>query len=331
MMLRINNKYLLVISFGFLLSIISITWVLHKVEYDQFVDAFLFIKLDLIFFAFISTISSFIFRAERWRLINNGGVGDRNKYIKAVGIGVFFNFILPLRAGEIARIYSLAKLTHTKITNNIAASLCDRFLDFFILFLFLCFIFFTLPSNALIRYSIFFTATLIAFAVIFMFFLVYFFHSFENFILKIFRIFLKDKTAIIKSALMNLNNEIKSFKLTPLNFYFLFIISAIIIFDISSIFFIFYAFNLKAALMAPVVFWIFFVLGSMAPSLPGNLGINQAGLIIAMSIFELTSSLTLAMALVTQLIPAVISILISGFDFEYLKKIANYVIKAIKT
>ena len=330
-MLKINTKYLLLIPISFLLSTASIVWILHKVKYNEFINALSLIKLDFILLVFISTILSFIFRAERWRLINHGKKEERNKYIKAVGLGAFFNFILPLRVGEIARIYSLAKLTHTKITTNIAASLYDRFLDFFILFLCLCFIFTALPAFDLIKYTIFFAAALLSLALFFIFFFFYFFRFFEILILKIFKIFLKDKVIIVKSILRDLNKEIKYFKVIPFSIYFLFIISAIICFDISSIIFIFYSFNLNLTFIAPLVFWIFFALGSMAPSMPGNLGINQVGLIMAMSIFDLTSSLTLAMALMAQLIPATISFLISGFDLMFLKKTTNYIIRSIKT
>jgi uncharacterized protein (TIRG00374 family) len=73
---------------------------------------------------------SVVMRAERWRILFKPG--RRPPLVamtKATLVGLFFNNILPLRAGEAARIVALRKYTGTSLAETTATVVVERVMD----------------------------------------------------------------------------------------------------------------------------------------------------------------------------------------------------------
>ena len=121
---------ILKISLGFGLSLAFGYLAVRGVEWSAVLHAFGRVDLGLLALSFLLLGVIFLFRAYRWqKLVEPVQRLPVSVFFSATLIGFMGNNVLPLRAGEILRIYALSRLGPVPLSTSIATGALDRLLD----------------------------------------------------------------------------------------------------------------------------------------------------------------------------------------------------------
>lgn len=115
---------------GFLVSAIMILWLVLRVDWsvvaEELVSFQFWILIPLGFVLF----GHYCLRTYRWQLLlPRGDKASFRDLFDATLIGVFANFMLPLRAGEIIRPYLLSQRIQSRFTRVFVSIVVERFFD----------------------------------------------------------------------------------------------------------------------------------------------------------------------------------------------------------
>ena len=138
MQFLIKNKKFLLGSIGFVVSIILIYLISEKVDFDN-VFKILF-NVSPVYIVLMVTIylSSFIFRAIRWKLmIKKDNNINFNNCFKAIVVGFAGNNFIPARGGELLRMEVFSRETEVNRITTITSVLVEKILDGLVLVFFL--------------------------------------------------------------------------------------------------------------------------------------------------------------------------------------------------
>ncbi len=121
---------ILKISLGLALSVGFGYLAVRGVKWAAVLDAFGRVDLGLLALSFIWLGVIFFFRAYRWqKLVEPVQRLPVSIFFSATLIGFMGNNVLPLRAGEILRVYALSRLGPVPMSTSIATGALDRLLD----------------------------------------------------------------------------------------------------------------------------------------------------------------------------------------------------------
>ena len=116
---------------GVSVSVLLIWWVLRDVEPGRLLGELRGANGWLLLGAVAVATSGFLTRALRWRVILHPirpGTGLGNRFA-AVCIGFALNNLLPARAGELARAWSLSRMETVPVSGSLGSLVAERFLD----------------------------------------------------------------------------------------------------------------------------------------------------------------------------------------------------------
>ncbi len=120
--LKISLGLVLSLGFGYLAA--------RGVEWAAVLDAFGRVDLGLLALSSLWLGVIFFFRAYRWqKLVEPVQRVHVSVFFSATLIGFMGNNVLPLRAGEILRVYALSRLGPVPLSTAIATGALDRLLD----------------------------------------------------------------------------------------------------------------------------------------------------------------------------------------------------------
>jgi uncharacterized protein (TIRG00374 family) len=121
---------ILKISLGLALSLGFGYLAVRGVEWAAVLDSFGRVDLGLLALSFLWLGVIFFFRAYRWQKLVEPVQRLRvSVFFSATLIGFMGNNVLPLRAGEILRVYALSRLGPVPMSTSIATGALDRLLD----------------------------------------------------------------------------------------------------------------------------------------------------------------------------------------------------------
>ena len=298
MQFLIKNKKFLLGAIGFVVSIILIYLISEKVDFDN-VFKILF-NVSPVYIVLMVTIylSSFIFRAIRWKLmIKKDDNINFNNCFKAIVIGFAGNNFIPARGGELLRMEVFSRNTKLNRVTTISSVLIEKIIDGLVLVLFLQIVlaFNTefLNENWMQNLALFSTFLFISMISILIFLRIYG-HLLISFIdnkkSKPFQI-LKELINKINSAILFIDWSFNSFQVLILSL-FIWIVECIVFYIA------FFAFEIgnfpiyESLLTLSVVNF-----GILIPSSPAYIGVFQAMIILALMLFSIDENTALSLGI----------------------------------
>jgi len=121
---------------GLLVSVALLAWVVHDVDFAAVVAHLR--RADPVALAAVVLLATLTFplRTIRWRLMLRDGAGGPFPWSPlwhATAVGFMANNLLPLRAGEVARVYVAARALPVRFTTALASVAVERVLDALVL------------------------------------------------------------------------------------------------------------------------------------------------------------------------------------------------------
>jgi uncharacterized protein (TIRG00374 family) len=117
-------------SLSYVIAAICLIWVLHDVKTGQLMDSLATINWWWVAAAISLDILSYVCQGMRWSLLLHPiGRISTFRATQAVYAGLFINEILPMRLGEVLRVYLVSQWTAARIAVVIPSILVERFFD----------------------------------------------------------------------------------------------------------------------------------------------------------------------------------------------------------
>lgn len=115
---------------GYTLSLVSLIWVFHGVDFRQILTDFLSLDWRYVTIAVLCDLSVYVVHGWRWNtLLEPVASLGLWRTVQSIYIGLFANEILPLRTGELIRCYLLAHWNNLHLSVIIASAAIERILD----------------------------------------------------------------------------------------------------------------------------------------------------------------------------------------------------------
>lgn len=305
-------KRLAIVVAGVVLSIVFLWMALRQVDQAGLHSAFSSLRISSVFWCAILLASGVVMRSVRWGIIASQGWTEQPHFFRASTLGVFSNLIFPIRAGEVVRVFTLAKLNGTSITVPMASALLDRLADLFMLLLASLLVYCFSPIGSLLG-SWISTMFIVASSILV---LVTFFARSSGFGEELLTALLSRSLkrwpvrpevflSVFRSELYHLLKGLFSLRLIA-------IVLVIMALDYAAFTILLDAFHLHLSPEAPLVLWVFLAAGSALPSAPGYVGVYQVAAVWALSLFAVPASVCVALATTLQLTILVVSVLMAG-------------------
>lgn len=157
--------------FGYLLALACLIWVFHDFRFEDFLDHAFKLKWWWVLAAVILDILSYGCQGTRWRLLLRPAVDiSVVKATQAIYSGLFLSEVFPMRIGEVARGYLVARWTGARFTSVVPSIVIERVFDgiWLAIGIGLTAMFVPLPRN-LLRAGDVFGVTVLAIVVAFLF------------------------------------------------------------------------------------------------------------------------------------------------------------------
>ncbi len=117
------------IALGIAVSLYFLWLALSQVEFKAMLGTLKSANYGYIVISAAALAAGIALRSLRWHMIAGAPPEARKHFYHASTAGALSNMILPARAGEVVRIYALARLTGARLANPIASALLDRLMD----------------------------------------------------------------------------------------------------------------------------------------------------------------------------------------------------------
>jgi uncharacterized protein (TIRG00374 family) len=243
-----------------------------------------------------------IFRSFRWLLISGYKLEDLQPFFISSVFGVFGNFVLPFRLGEVIRVIALKKNLEVPLSFCIGTSIVDRSIDFLALFLGALMLIFILPRIEIIH-------TIFFFSFLFMLILCFMFVLFTK---------LRHKVAQLSKSMMeklskrfsrhndsiefitDVQESIFNSVVFNIRFRTLMVTTIVFCIDCLTLLVLIQAFSEHVPFYAGLLLWVFMSASSILPSGPGFIGVYQVAAIFGLSLVDIEPVVSIAIATIYQ-------------------------------
>ncbi len=128
------------IFLGLMISIACLLLIIYIVDFQEVFQVLSQFNMRLLFLLFVLYCFSMVIRAYRWKIIMGQCYHVKLfDIIKALLLGYMFNSLLPVKIGELTRVYYLGKKNKISKSFLLGSVIVERFLDFSTIALFLLF------------------------------------------------------------------------------------------------------------------------------------------------------------------------------------------------
>jgi uncharacterized protein (TIRG00374 family) len=288
---------------GYLLALACLIWVFHDVHPGQVLKTMTGIKWWLILLAVAFDIASYYSQGSRWKFILHPlGRISSLRTTQAIYAGLFTNEILPLRIGELVRMYLISRWISVPFVSVIPSLMVERFFDgiWIALFVGLAALFVPLPKSLLDAEEI-----LSAVVIILTFIIVYLIFHKERILHK------KEKTIsqkrwkpvqVFSSFIEQLASGIREIGISRYFYLSLVISSLILIFQIIAYWLVMRAYGIHLGLLAGAVVLIIVHFGTAIPNAPSNIGTYQFFSVVGLSLFGIDKTIATGFSVVVFII-----------------------------
>jgi len=116
---------------GIVVGLIGLVFIVRNVDFADVVSAYQDAILGYIVLAVVVVLSTILTKTWRWRLIFSSGpdIPRYRSLFWALVTGQFFNIVVPLRTGEVARIVSLDQQENTSKSRTLSTLVIEKTLD----------------------------------------------------------------------------------------------------------------------------------------------------------------------------------------------------------
>jgi glycosyltransferase 2 family protein len=115
---------------GYAIALFCLIWVFHDIRFKELIGSIATINWWWVAGAVVLDVLSYVCQGMRWRLLLHPlGRISTFRATQAIYAGLFVNEILPMRLGEVLRIYLVSCWTQTRFTAVISSILVERFFD----------------------------------------------------------------------------------------------------------------------------------------------------------------------------------------------------------
>lgn len=240
-------------------------------------------------------LSTFVLRTWRWSVIlrSAGYVVSRDMLFKCIMFGWLLNYLLPARVGDIARGIALKTTERAPLGMSLSTIVLERVFDMITLAFLLA-----LPAIFFYQKQFLWLEALsivISVALIFVLFIIY---KFDNYIIRV----LKNRIPSIKESVHLLKEGLDEIRKNTMAIALCFAISIPIwLFEISSIFFAAKAINFDMPFLFATVSGIAAFIAQALPVTPAGIGVHEASITGILTLFGVSSSTGVSIALVDHL------------------------------
>lgn len=306
-MRRLSRQSTLTLGVGLGLSGAFLWLALRQVEPQVFYRTLADLRpLPLILGGFAIALG-IVFRSLRWRLLGGDTGRTQMRYTRATVLGVFANFVLPARVGELVRVVVLHKLLPTPLSKALASAFMDRLADILVLVTVATALYFLTPVRGLIGAwlaGFIFGLGLVGLAVI---------GTSKRHVVG--RLIVQRLAAQWRSRWPNqplafmssLRNALSHSAKRSLSVNVGLLMVLVLSVDYLTIAAVLRGFDLGLPLSAPLVLWVFLAAGSALPSAPGYVGVYQLASVWALSLYTVPATIAVALASVFQALVLVTS------------------------
>ena len=253
-------------------------------------------------------------RSARWRLLGGDSGHTQISYTRATALGVFANFVLPARLGELARVVVLHRLLPTPLAHALASAFIDRLADVLVLITAAMVLYLALPVHELIGGWL--TGFVLALG---LFGLVVLGTSRRHALGRIVVQRLADQwrsqshlpiqplvfMGSLRAELSRCARRLVALRVVGL-------LPLVLVTDYLAVAYVLEAFELALPPSAPLVLWVFLAAGSALPSAPGYVGVYQLASLWALTLYAVPAAVAVALATVFQVVVLTISGLLAG-------------------
>ena len=276
---------------GYLIALICLVWVFHNIHFGQFLLGMKTISWVWVPLAVFFDILSYYAQGVRWQLLLRPlGKVSSVRATQAIYVGLFTNEIVPLRVGELVRLFLVSRWLSVKLVAVIPSLVVERFFDGIWLALAIGVIafFIPLPKELLGAEKILSVLVLLATAIF------------------TYLIFLEKGKATVESTgagsrwnpLRVLSSFLKRLSEgvhvigTSRFFFASFIVSLfILVFQIIALWLMMIAYGLPLSLWAGSVVLLILHLGTAIPNAPSNIGTYQFFTVVGLTLFGVEKTL----------------------------------------
>jgi len=290
---------------------IFLYFVLKGINWNLLLDSIKNVSIPVYLSSLFFTFLAFWFRAVRWKILLRP-VGDYSikDLFGSLMIGFMANNIFPARAGEIIRAYSSGKTLKISTVTSFATIILERIFDGIVIVGFLLISIFLFPFPEIIKK----TGYLIGFGYLILLIILFFFQKSPEKTGKIIKktLFflphsLKEKIDSVIQSFIEGFHILKDFKQTIVIILYSFLVwiaSAMIIYVVLYSNGMVTKYDLP--LFSSMVVLTITAIGAMVPAAPGYIGTSQYFTIIALAVFSMTKTESLAFSIlhfISQYIP----------------------------
>src|SRR5262245_14269653 len=119
-------------ALGYSLSVVCLVWVLHDYPVSKILQALEALDWRWVSLGVVADLATYVAHAWRWNMLLRPVARlSLWRTTQAIYIGLFANEVLPLRTGEVIRIYLLSHWNHLRVSVGFASAGIERLIDGF--------------------------------------------------------------------------------------------------------------------------------------------------------------------------------------------------------
>lgn len=290
------------IALGCALSLGLVIWVFSRLDWNVFWAALAEARGGWIAAGAAIVLASIVVRSARWRMLSALPDGRLRDYFRAAAIGYLGNYIYPLRAGEVMRVFALKQLVAgASLGRTLAIAVVDRAFDLVGVGVFLAIVLHAHGVAAVGAQAVRGATALVALAVAAIAAFVFTARHWEKPVLFVAER-LPSRAGIRMrhgyAQAVEAAGAVSFFRLAGA---FLLSLTASVI-DYFVIWSLLRAFGWELATLAAVTVGVFVQIGGSLPSAPGFVGIIQVACVLALALYGVAESAAVAFSVLYQLV-----------------------------
>jgi uncharacterized protein (TIRG00374 family) len=116
--------------FGYAVAVACLIWVFRDIQKGQLLQDMRAINWPLAACGILVDITAYLFQSLRWRAVLSpfGNISPK-KTLKAIYAGIFINLIIPLRVGELIRVYLISRFAMINFSTAFSTLLVEYLFD----------------------------------------------------------------------------------------------------------------------------------------------------------------------------------------------------------
>ena len=289
------------IALGCALSLALLIWVFARLDWPVFWAALAEARPAWIGWAGLALLLTIVIRAARWRLLAGLDGARLRDFFRAASIGYLGNYLYPLRAGEVMRVFALRQLVPgAALARGFATAAVDRAFDLVGVGVFLALVLRAHGVEALGVNAVRAAAGLVAFAAVAIAVFVFTVRLWRPAVDALARRLPPGGARRLRHAYAQAQEAAGASSPGRLALAFVVSLAASVV-DYLAIWALLSAFDWRLPVLAAVTLGVFVQIGGALPSAPGAVGVMQVACLLALGLYGVADAPAVAFSVLYQL------------------------------